>query len=61
MKQRFVKSKGLYLRGRTWWMTYHNPDGIQQWESCHTQSKTEAQALLEQRRVAVQRREIPSG
>ena len=59
MKKRFTKSKGLYLRKNVWWMTYIGPDGSQRWESCHTQNKTEAQALLENRRVAVREGKLP--
>jgi integrase len=59
MKKRFKKSKGLYLRGKTWWMTYKRLDGKQHWESCHTTIKTEAQAMLEQRRVSIREGKVP--
>ena len=59
MKNRFKKSKGAYLRGKIWWITYLGPDGKQHWESCHTESKTEALALLEQRRVDTRKGELP--
>jgi integrase len=53
MKKKVIKTKGLYLRKKTWWMTFQGCDGKQHWASCHTQSKIEAQALLEKRRVSV--------
>jgi len=59
MKKQFKKSKGLYLRNKVWWITYKDPDGKQRWESCHTQSKTAAQVLLEQRRVAAREGKLP--
>ncbi len=59
MKNRFKKSKGVYLRGKMWWMTYLGLDGKQHWESCHTKSKTEAIALLEQRKVDTRKGELP--
>jgi hypothetical protein len=59
MKKQLKKSKGLCLRGKIWWMTYKDPDGKQRWESCRTQSKTEAQFLLEQRRVAAREGKLP--
>jgi integrase len=59
MKKRGRKNRGLYLRGRTWWMTYIGPDGKQHWESCHTKSKTESQALLEKRKVCVREDNLP--
>ena len=59
MKKRFIKSKGLYQRGKTWWMTYQGLDGKQHWESCRTSIKTEAQALLEQRKVSVREGKLP--
>jgi integrase len=40
-------------------MTYYGSDGKQRWDSCHTQNKTEAQALLDQRRVAVREGQLP--
>lgn len=59
MKNRYKKSKGIYLRGKTWWITYTGPDGKQYWQSCHTESKTEALALLEQIRVDTRKGELP--
>ena len=59
MKKRFRKSKGLYLRGNTWWMTYKSLNRKQHWESCHTPIKTEAQAILEQRRVSIREGNLP--
>jgi len=43
-------TKGLYKRGRTWWMTYFDALGTQQWESCKTINKGEAEKLLVVRR-----------
>ena len=40
-------------------MTYKGADGKQHWESCHTASKTDALTLLEQRRVAARKGELP--
>jgi hypothetical protein len=51
-KMRFVKSKGLYLRNNVWWMTFKGADGKQHWESSKTTSKTEAQTLLDEKRVS---------
>ena len=53
MNKRYKKDKGLYLRGKTWWMTYKGLDGKQQWESCHTTLKTEAQAKLTNRKASI--------
>jgi len=43
-------TKGLYKRGRMWWMTYRDALGEQQWESCRTGNKEDADKKLINRR-----------
>ena len=43
-------TKGLYKRGRIWWMTYRDALGEQQFESCRTVNKAEAERMLVNRR-----------
>lgn len=42
-------TKGLYKRGRYWWMTYFDCLGVQRWESCKTTNKKRAEAMLAKR------------
>jgi hypothetical protein len=39
-------SGNIYLRGKTWWITFH-VDGQQFWESARTKEKAEARKLLQ--------------
>ncbi|GJL56901.1 MAG: integrase [Nitrospirales bacterium] len=43
-------TKGLYKRGNVWWMTYRDALGVQQFESCKTRNKAEAEKRLIHRR-----------
>ncbi len=43
-------TKGLYKRGPVWWMTYRDALGEQQWESCRTGNKENAEKKLINRR-----------
>jgi len=43
-------TKGLYKRGNVWWMTYRDGLGVQQFESCKTRKKGEAEGKLTDRR-----------
>jgi len=43
-------TKGLYKRGNVWWMTYRDGLGVQQFESCKTGKKGEAEGKLTDRR-----------
>lgn len=59
MSRKPAKTKGLYLRDKIWWIRYVGPDGKLYRESCETESKTEAMALLEKRRVMVREGKLP--
>ncbi|MCA9452559.1 MAG: site-specific integrase [Nitrospira sp.] len=43
-------TKGLYKRGPVWWMTYRDALGKQQYESCKTTGKAQAEKRLIDRR-----------
>ncbi|HBP90923.1 MAG TPA: tyrosine-type recombinase/integrase [Nitrospirales bacterium] len=43
-------TKGLYKRGPVWWMTFRDALGKQQFESCKTTNKSEAEKRLIDRR-----------
>ena len=48
-------TKGLYKRGRIWWMTFNDALGQQRWESCKTTNKSEAEKrLIERRKEALE-------
>lgn len=47
------RTKGLYKRGRIWWLTYQGPDGKQHFESSGSTLKADAEYLLACRRKAV--------
>jgi hypothetical protein len=49
-------SKGIYKRGRIWWITYVGPDGIQRFESSKSKLKADAEYLL-----ACKRKDIGEG
>ena len=53
-------TKGLYKRGRVWWMTYNDALGKQQFESCKTSNKSEADKRLIERRKEVLEGIVPS-
>ena len=42
-------SKGIYLRGKTWWITYAGADGKQKFESSGSRLKADAKYLLTKR------------
>jgi len=42
-------SKGIYLRGKTWWITYAGADGKQKFESSGSRLKADARYLLTKR------------
>jgi integrase len=48
-----AKVKGLYKRGRVWWIRYAGPDGKIRFESSRSSSFKGAQALLIERKKAV--------
>jgi integrase len=47
------KTKGIYRRGRIYWITYMGVDGKQKYESTGSDLKAEADLLLAQRRIDV--------
>lgn len=47
------KTKGVYRRGRIYWITYMGTDGKQKYESTGSDLKAEADLLLAQRRIDV--------
>lgn len=47
------KTKGIYRRGRVYWITYMGLDGKQKYESTGSILKTDAELLLAQRRVDI--------
>jgi hypothetical protein len=47
-----AKVKGLYKRGRVWWIRYAGPDGKIRFESSRSSSFKGAQALLIERKKA---------
>ena len=54
------KVKGLYLRGRIWWITFTGPDGKRHYQSTGTTSKTEAEKILYQTKAKVNTGKTPS-
>ena len=48
-----AKVKGLYKRGRVWWIRYAGPDGKIRFESSRSSSFKGEQALLIERKKAV--------
>ncbi|WP_305044511.1 tyrosine-type recombinase/integrase [Geoalkalibacter sp.] len=46
-------SKGIYRRGKVWWITYQGLDGKQHFESSGSQLKADAEYLLACRRKAI--------
>ena len=54
------KVKGLYLRGRIWWITFTGPDGKRHYQSTGTTSKTEAEKILYQTKAEVNAHKTPS-
>lgn len=46
-------SRGIYKRGKVWWITYSGPDGKQHFESTRTTVKTEAEYILTCRKKEV--------
>ncbi len=54
-----AKDRGLYKRGRIWWLRYAGPDGRIIYESSRTTDYREARALLVQRRQAVLEGTLP--
>lgn len=53
------KIKGLYKRGKIWWITYTGPDSIRRFESTKTISKDEAEYILACRRKEIKEGIIP--
>ena len=53
------KVRGLYRRGRYWWIDYTDSTGKRHFESTRTTLKSEALALLEKRRVETRAGKIP--
>ena len=53
------KERGLYLRGKIWWITWVDASGKQHFESARTTSKLEAKALLERRHLEARAGKIP--
>jgi len=54
------KVKGLYLRGRIWWITFTGPDGKRHYQSTGTTSKTEAEKILYQTKAEINAHKTPS-
>jgi integrase len=50
---RAKNSKGLYRRGKTWWITYQGLDGKQRFESSGSTLKADGEYLLACRRKAI--------
>ena len=47
------KSRGIFKRGRIYWITYTGLDGLQRWESSKSTEKKDAEYILACRRKAV--------
>ncbi|WP_282753958.1 integrase [Desulfuromonas thiophila] len=47
------RTRGLYKRGKIWWLTYQGTDGKQYFESSGSQIKADAEFLLNKRRLAI--------
>ena len=56
-----AKAKGLYRRGKIWWIRYAGPDGRIRYESTKTSSLKEAEYILACRRKEVREGELPEG
>jgi len=50
---KFRKTKGIYRRGRVYWITFMGLDGKQKYESTGSDLKADAELLLAQRRVDI--------
>ena len=50
---RAKNSKGIYRRGRVWWITYQGLDGKQHFESSGSALKADAEYLLACRKKAI--------
>ena len=55
-----AKHKGLFKRGNIWWMAYVLPDGRTRRESAKTTLYRDAEALLTQKKMAVQEGKDPT-
>lgn len=53
------KTKGIYRRGRVYWITYMGLDGKQKYESTGSDLKADAELLLAQRRIDVDQGKEP--
>ncbi|BCA55308.1 integrase [Nitrospira sp. KM1] len=53
-------TRGLYKRGRVWWMTYFDALGKQRFESCRTSNQKEAGGRLTERRREVMEGILPA-
>jgi len=53
------KTKGIYRRGRLYWITYMGLDGKQKYESTGSVLKTDAELLLAQRRLDIDQGKEP--
>jgi len=53
------KTKGIYRRGRVYWITYMGLDGKQKYESTGSDLKADAELLLAQRRVDIDQGKEP--
>lgn len=53
------KTKGIYRRGRVYWITYMGLDGKQKYESAGSILKTDAELLLAQRRIDIDQGKEP--
>jgi integrase len=53
------KTKGIYRRGRVYWITYMGLDGKQKYESTGSDLKADAELILAQRRVDVDQGKEP--
>ena len=54
-----AKAKGLYRRGKIWWIRYAGPDGRIRFESTKTTSLKEAEYILACRRKEVMEGKLP--
>jgi hypothetical protein len=53
------KTKGIYRRGKVYWITYMGLDGKQKYESTGSDLKADAELLLAQRRLDVDQGKEP--
>jgi integrase len=56
---KMAKAKGLYRRGKIWWIRYAGPDGRIRFESTKTTSLKEAEYILACRRKEVREGKLP--